>query len=267
MKLGPQAEWAAAPLAAALSDENCSCDVRRRGPRQHWRRRWRPKLAALLKALEHADPTTRRRAAERLGRIGEPAKAAIAPLAKLAQSDNNTSVHDAALAALNQINLPEVAARALTQASAEIKELVKKLQGNDQSDAAAAAKALGDMGPRGGAAGAALALALRYKSKWVSRGRRQGPGRAGWNRPRLSFPPCSCRSGPRAGSPRRGGEGRAAGPGGVESVAEFVETAVVIPSPSGRGAGEGTSHWDQTRPADSPPGPLTPTLSRRERGT
>ena len=124
-------------------------------------------VPALLRALEHPNPMTRRRAARALGRIGDPAKPAIALLMNIAQKDKNETVRSAAQAALNQINLPEIAAQALTQASAEIKELVKKLQGNDESDAATAAKALGEMGPRGAAAAPVLALALRHKSKWI----------------------------------------------------------------------------------------------------
>ena len=93
------------------------------------------------------------------------------------QNDENQSVRHAAQAALNQINLPEVAARALIQASEEVKELGNRLQANDESDAATAAKALGEMGPRGAAAAPALALALRHKSKWVREAAAKALGR------------------------------------------------------------------------------------------
>ncbi len=166
-EMGSQGKRATAALVRVLGDEN------------RWVRWYAaealgnmgadaaPAVDALLPLLDHKDAYTRRHAIEALGRIGVPAKRAIPALTRARDDDHDISVRTAARVALHQVNLVELAAQALQQANGEVRELIGKLQGDDESAAAAAAKTLGELGARAGDAVPALALALRHKSKRI----------------------------------------------------------------------------------------------------
>jgi HEAT repeat protein len=134
---------------------------------------------ALLPLVEHKDAFTRRRAVESLGRIGSPAKKAVPALTKVRNRDPDKSVRDAAGIALRQINMVQIAAKAAQQANEEVRELIKKLQGDDQLTSIAAAKSLGEMGPRAADAAPSLALALRHKDKAIRLAAAKALGRLG----------------------------------------------------------------------------------------
>ena len=130
------------------------------GPRPH-----RPLTFSCL--LSHEDAYTRRRAAEALGRIGNTSKPVIEAITELREKDHDASVRQAASVALHQLDLPQLAVKALEQAQDDVRELAKNLQGNDEFTAVTAAKDLGEMGMRAGDAAGSLALALHHKNKWI----------------------------------------------------------------------------------------------------
>jgi HEAT repeat protein len=122
-----------------------------------------PAVAAILSA---PDAFTRRRAIEALGRIGPAAEKAAPALEKASQQDPDVSVQQAALVAIRQVRLPEIAREKMLEADPEVRELCRVLLlGDDEVAAAAAATTLGGMGLRAKDGVPALAMALRHNDK------------------------------------------------------------------------------------------------------
>ena len=122
---------------------------------------------AVVPLVEHTDGHTRLRAVKALGHIGPAAKAAVPPLTRVEEADRERSIRQAAKTALYQINLDQIADDATRQATDEVRELIERLQDEDEFESASAANELGRIGPAAVDAIPALAKALGHTSKWV----------------------------------------------------------------------------------------------------
>jgi len=174
-EMGAHSRGALADLVAALHDEN------------HWVRRsaleaignlgaeGKTAVPAVLAMLDEPSAFTRRRAVEALARIGPAAQEAADALEAVSQQDPDVSVQHAAVIALQQVRLPEIAVERLREADPEVRKLCLTLwEGDDNVAAAAAARTLGGMGLEAKDGVAALALTLRHPDK----ARRQAAAKA-----------------------------------------------------------------------------------------
>jgi hypothetical protein len=174
-EMGAPGRGALAELVAALDDEN------------HWVRRFaleaignlgadaKTAVPKVLATLDQSSSFTRRRAVEALARIGPAAAEATAALEVVSGHDSDISVQHAALMALQQIKLPEIAKERLIEADPEVQRLCMTLwKGDDDAAAVAAARGLAKMGLQAKDGVAALALTLRCPNK----SRREAAARA-----------------------------------------------------------------------------------------
>jgi HEAT repeat protein len=165
-EMGPDARSARESLIAAVRDENHRVRSFAIDALGNLGPDGAPAVDALVPLVDGGDAFTRRRAIDALGHIGPAAQAAAPALAKIRDKDADKGMRQAAAAALSQINVAQTAAHAAQQADAEVRALIKKLQGENEFEGVAAAKTLGQMGARAKDAVPALALALRHKDKW-----------------------------------------------------------------------------------------------------
>ena len=192
-EMGPRAAKAVPALAKIVGDRNrwvrsFACNALGNvGPGAA------PAVDALLAVVQHEDPYTRRHAVMALGQIGPAAVKAVPALKERANDTaEKDDVHDAAIAALYQVNLAQIERDALKKASKEIRELSQRLRSNDQFEAVPAAKTLARKGSEARLAVPSLALACNARTngfakrrpgrwaRWAARPRWSGRR---WNRP------------------------------------------------------------------------------------
>lgn len=163
-EMGPSAAGAREALIVALADKNR-------------RVRWfaiealgnlgaegKDAAESLVPLITDADVVTRRTAIDALGRIGPDAQVAVPALTKARGQD--VALRRSVEASLRQINVAEAAAQGAQRADGEVRESIKRLQGDDETVGRAAAKSLGELGPKAAGAIPALALALRSNEPW-----------------------------------------------------------------------------------------------------
>lgn len=126
-----------------------------------------PAVPDLIPMLKHPDIQTRLRTVRALGRIGPPAVAAAAELARVREDDHDQTVRRAAGEALLDVNLPGLLAAARQRAPDDIRELIDRLQSGNEFESSSAASVLGKRGAEAADAVPALAQALQHPNKWV----------------------------------------------------------------------------------------------------
>ena len=162
---GPPAEAPATALLAALDDPNRWVRYYTIDTLGYFGADGAPAAKRLAEFVAAPDPFARRHAIEALGRIGPEARDAVEALEKAAAEDPDLEIRSSASKALKQIEVERLAHEARREASGEMKQWLKALEGDDTPAAIAAAEALGDMGFKGGPAAPGLALMLRHADR------------------------------------------------------------------------------------------------------
>ncbi len=122
-----------------------------------------PAAKRLAEFVASPDPFARRHAIDALGRIGPDALNSMTVLEKAAMDDSDLTIRSSASLALKQIDVARLARKARREATGEMKQRLKALDGDDTPAAVAAARALAEL-PFDGqlAAAPGLALMLRH---------------------------------------------------------------------------------------------------------
>ncbi len=121
----------------------------------------------------------RRHAVKALGRIGPEARDAMGALEKAAADDPDPEVCSSAKLAMKQIDVARLARQARREATHEMRQWLKDLDGDDTPAAIAAAEALGKLEFEGRPAAPALALMLRHPDRQRRRAAAIALGRLG----------------------------------------------------------------------------------------
>ncbi len=125
-----------------------------------------PAVKRLTEFVASPDRHARLHAIKALGRIGPAAgDAAIAVLEKTADSDSDMEVRSSASLALKQVNVARLAYAIRREATHELRQRLKDLEGEDTPAAVAAAEALGNLGFDGQLAAPTLALMLHHADR------------------------------------------------------------------------------------------------------
>ena len=119
----------------------------------------------LAEIVASPDLVARRHAIEALGRIGPKARDAVGALEKAAAEGPDQAVRSSASLALKQIEVVQLARQARHEATGEMRQRLKALEGDDTPAAIAAAEALGNLGFDGQPAAPGLALMLRHADR------------------------------------------------------------------------------------------------------
>ena len=124
-----------------------------------------PAAKRLAELLGSPDPVVRRNAIKALGRIGPAAHDALPALERSAADDPDLVIRSSAALALKQIDVARLALNARREATKDMRERLKPLDGDDTPAAIAAAEALGKLGFEGQPAAPGLALMLHHPDR------------------------------------------------------------------------------------------------------
>ena len=121
-----------------------------------------PAAQRLAEFVASPDAFARRHAIVALGRIGPAAHESLGALEKAAAEDADVTVRSSASLALKQVEVARLAREARREATGEMAQWLKAIQGDDTPAAIAAAESLGDLGFKGLPAAPGLAVMLRH---------------------------------------------------------------------------------------------------------